>query len=119
MTYEQALDLAEFEADIALEQLHATPQGHTESALEGWSSYLIQGDILAHLAPFMSPRSDTFTIRSYGEKVDQFGEVVATAKCEAVMQRISEPLEEGDSVIQPTGAMGRKFVMISFRWINE
>ncbi len=102
-----------------LEQLHATPKGHTESALEGWSSYLIQGDVLAHLAPFMSPRSDTFTIRSYGEKVDQFGEIVATAKCEAVMQRISEPLEEGDSVIQPTGSMGRKFVMISFRWLNE
>jgi len=42
------------------------------------------------IAPRLRPRSDTFTIRAYGDTVDRNGNPTETAYCEAVVQRIPE-----------------------------
>jgi hypothetical protein len=91
----------------------------------GFPGQLLQGDILQALSPYMTVRSDTFTIRAYGEaKNPVTGAITATAYCEAVVQRfpdpvaspIAEPLLE--ELARPSSAFGRKFSILSFRWLT-
>ncbi len=93
---------------------------------DGAAPMLTQGDLLTGLAPIITARGDTFTIRSYGESRDASGNsVVARAWCEAVVQRIPEyvdPVNAPDAV--PTSVseinriFGRQFRITSFRWLN-
>jgi hypothetical protein len=103
------------------EQLYGVPRGHETSALEGVGAFLMQGDLLANLGSAMSPRSDTFIIRAFGESIDPLtGEVNSTARCEAEVQRIAEPVDPGDDWIVPDPAgFGRKFTIVSFKWLDE
>ena len=54
------------------------------------------------------PRSDTFVIRAYGEAADG-----SRAWCEAVVQRVSEPVSSA-----PMMKFGRQFKQIRFRWLS-
>jgi Tfp pilus assembly protein PilX len=92
----------------------------------GTPGELTQGDIIASLAPFMTPRSDTFKIRAYGEvKNPVTAEIVSKAWCEAVVQRVPDLAEDSNApvadVANPdfttTYKFGRKFVITSFRWL--
>ncbi len=88
----------------------------------GIPGYLTQGDILQVLAPVLSARSDTFIIRAYGDSVDADGEVQARAWCEAVVQRVPQPLDPDESGLNPKNAgkpgdFGRRFLIVSFRWL--
>jgi hypothetical protein len=103
-----------------VESALGVPTGHESTALEGNSANLTQGDILQVLGAQLSARSDTFVIRSYGEATDPItGEINLSARCEAVVQRIAEPVEFGDSLVAPTGDFGRRFVVVAFRWLDE
>jgi len=107
---------------------------------------LTQAKVLLPIAPKLRPRSDTFTIRSYGESAS--GE---EAYCEVVVQRLpdycdtaNEPWDESKTVgsasspesfprespeeIFASGSsnltelnskLGRKFTIVSFRWLNK
>ncbi|SHJ93793.1 hypothetical protein SAMN02745181_2824 [Rubritalea squalenifaciens DSM 18772] len=88
----------------------------------GAPGYLMQADILQPLAPSMSSRSDTFRIRAYGNALDSTGKVAAEAWCEAIVQRSPEPLTPDESGINPaqsTNDLGRKFHIISFKWLHK
>lgn len=97
----------------------------------GFPIHLLQGDILQSLAPFMQTRSDTFRIRSYGEATDPVtGEITGRAWCEAVVQRLPDPVatwQKGDLLDEalliefeaPTSPFGRQFRVISFRWLDS
>jgi hypothetical protein len=63
------------------------------------------------LGPLLTTRSDTFRIRAYGEAVNTMAAVPVEARavCEAIVQRT--PLAA------PNG-LGRKFVLINFRWLG-
>ena len=102
------------------EQLYAVPRGQETSALEGMGAFLMQGDLLANLGSAMSPRSDTFTIRAFGESIDPItGVANSTARCEAVVQRIAEPVDSADDLIMPDpNGFGRRFTIVSFKWID-
>jgi len=114
----------------------------------GATGWLTQGDILQALAPVLSARSDTFTIRAYGE-ISSAGaagaprRIVAKAICEATVQRMPEfvdpsnspetpPLIQDPSVVRQEEKLidnpamteinrnlGRRFRVISFRWLND
>ena len=59
--------------------------GHSSYGVPGWTR---QADILRPLAPVLSARDDTFTIRAYGESLGADGEtVLARAWCEATVRR--------------------------------
>lgn len=98
-----------------------------DSKLVGIPSYLTQADMLQKFGSVLSARSDTFVIRSYGESLDNQGNIVARAWCEAIVQRTPTPLladdenldPEPDITIHPEAAFGRKFQIISFRWLNN
>lgn len=92
----------------------------------GIPGYLTQADVLQSIAPVISVRSDTFTIRGYGEAKDSTGKVIANAWCEAVVQRVPEYVDASDpSYTQPASlkpvnqTFGRRFEMVSFRFLNR
>ncbi|MFH1499581.1 MAG: hypothetical protein ABII82_17360, partial [Verrucomicrobiota bacterium] len=96
------------------------------------SGYLKQADILQQIGPFLSARSDTFTIRTYGDVIDPLNStsanpvVISRAWCEAVVQRVpdyvgGEPAETAPADLTPAGEsdnFGRRFKVVSFRWLN-
>jgi hypothetical protein len=76
---------------------HLAGQGPTSSTALG---YILQADILQQIGPFLSARSDTFTIRTYGETVNAAtGETGGRAWCEAVVQRLPEYVDQEDPAL--------------------
>jgi len=92
----------------------------------GFPGQLLQGDLLQALSPCMTVRSDTFTIRAYGEARDGGNNTVAKAWCEATVQRLPDPIDPpsttaSNSLAQlamPTSPFGRRFEVLSFRWLH-
>ena len=96
--------------------------GHSAYGLPGWTR---QADILRPLAPILSARDDTFTIRAYGDARSRSGQVLARAWCEAVVCRTREyvdPNEAPDRFHAPelpaNQAFGRRVRIVSFRWLS-
>lgn len=84
---------------------------------------ITQADILARTGGAIVARSDTFTIIALGETVNPAtGETVASAKCEATVQRIVEKVDAAPSELthtKPTSPFGRRFRIVDFRWLNQ
>jgi hypothetical protein len=109
------------------------------------AQWLTQADVMTSLAPILFPRSDTFVIRTYGEAVNPATNAVeGRAWAEAIVQRLPEyfanpaanPPETDpaafDALIDPNDpasgttptqqlnkAFGRRFKVISFRWLTR
>ncbi|WP_309398670.1 hypothetical protein [Cerasicoccus maritimus] len=100
---------------------------------QGMPGYLMQGDLLSTLDSAMTVRSDTFRILAYGEVSDPFTDkIISTAQCEAIVQRIPEYVDTADEPWAPpynadgtnalhsetNAQLGRRFIIVSFRWID-
>ena len=87
---------------------------------------LTQADVIGSMAPFITARSDTFLIRSYGDVQNPVtGTVEGRAWCEALVQRLPDLADNASApianVVAPNPATypsGRKFKIISFRWLS-
>jgi hypothetical protein len=109
----------------------------------------LQSDILQQLAPALTARSDTFTIRAYGQATDNSGgRVLAEAWCEMTVQRMPTPRNPenrtdvagvrgpasinprlndlktdgtflNDTTKSPKLDLGRSFRIVSFRWLGR
>lgn len=105
---------------------YANPRAGAGSSYQGAPGYLSQADILAVLGNAATARSDTFTIRAYGDSQDAAGKVLATAMCEAVVQRMPDYVDGADpaetapaNLNSPTNkSFGRRFNVVSFRWLS-
>ncbi|OYV04751.1 MAG: hypothetical protein CFE26_15215 [Verrucomicrobiales bacterium VVV1] len=70
-------------------------------------------------------RGDTFIIRTYGDSRDGSDKIQARAWCEAVVQRTPEyvdpsnPPEAAASLTPVNTTFGRKFSIVSFRWLSQ
>lgn len=98
----------------------------------GSPGFLLQSDILARIGSVLTARSDTFTIRAYGD-LNQGGTTQARAWVEATVRRMPEFVDaaspanpNGNSPPDATADLslvnqmfGRRFEVISFRWLNE
>jgi hypothetical protein len=128
-----AIDRANLNSHATVERFNNTgypfrsnlPEPFTGTGTPGW---LTQADLLTALGPFITVRSDTFTIRAYGEAKDTEGKVLARSWCEAVVQRVPDLLDpdpndnatERPLDLTPINArFGRRFEIISFRDISE
>ena len=105
---------------------HVFAKNLTTETGAGLPGYLKQQDILRPLAPIMTTRGDTFTVRTYGESVDPItGEVNGRAWCEAVLQRVPDYVDDlTDAWEVPANGtinkkFGRRLKVIQFRWLNE
>ncbi|MCF7675904.1 MAG: hypothetical protein K9M97_11210 [Akkermansiaceae bacterium] len=99
----------------------AAAAGFSAYGLPGWTR---QADILRPLAPILSARDDTFTIRGYGDARDANGRVLARAHCEAIVRRTRDFVDVGeaaDILTPPTRSanirFGRRYEIVSFRWL--
>lgn len=92
----------------------------------GWLS---QADLLTSIAPFITPRSDTFLIRAYGDAVNPTTQTTeGRAWCEAVVQRTPELTAPTSGTtnnmvdtLSPNATkypFGRQFKIIQFRWLS-
>ncbi len=89
--------------------------------------YLTQQDVLTQIAPMINVRGDTFLVRAYGDRRSPAtGRVMATAVCEAIVQRVptpagqAVPLTESDNISKlPTATypLGRSFKIVSLHWL--
>ena len=94
---------------------------------QGAPGYLTQADLVNVLGNAATARSDTFCIRGYGESRDASGRMVASATCEAVVQRTPDWIDSADAVDKSVGSLvsfsnktfGRRFIIKSFRWLNN
>ena len=82
----------------------------------------------------MTVRSDTFTIRAYGDSRDATGKIIkASVVCEATIRRSREYVDPSDNadtidISSGTGTVptkkavnalfGRRFELVSFRWLS-
>jgi hypothetical protein len=94
--------------------------------VSGAPGYLMQADILNSIGPFLNNRSNTFTIRTYGDSVDIHGEVTSTAYLEAVVQQVTDFVDPTDiatthmdDISTINNQFGRKFKIVSYKWLNE
>jgi hypothetical protein len=106
----------------------ATSTAPTGSPAVFAPQYLTQADVLSAIGGGLSARSDTFTIRTYGESVTPADSTIVTGRawCEAVVQRLPEYADmsaDPDAYDTPTATinktMGRRFKIISFRWLTS
>ena len=96
------------------------PNPKTGTNTPGW---LTQADVLNGLAPYISPRSDSFIIRSLGEAKDAHGNILASVRLEAVVQRVPDWLDPTDDAATPVADLtsevnktyGRRFQVVSIR----
>lgn len=97
----------------------------TLNAAAGAPGWLMQGDLLDPLGPFITVRGDTFRIRAYGDATDSAGRPVARTWCEALVQRVPDWINPADSAElwparqKDNQRFGRRFEVISFRWLPE
>ena len=97
-------------------------EGQATYGLPGWTR---QADVLRPLAPILTARDDTFTIRAYGDARDKSGNITARATCEAVVVRTRNYLDPSD-LAELTGTpakqinqvYGRRFQVLSVRWLS-
>ncbi len=95
----------------------------------GAPGYLMQQDLVQAFSTIMVARSDTFVVRVYGEvrnPIKPAAAPEALARGEAVVQRIPVFVDTSDlpekQVAQLSGtnsSLGRKFQIVSFRWLSE
>jgi hypothetical protein len=105
----------------------ATPTAPYGSAAAYAPQFLSQADVLSSIGSGLAARSDTFTIRTYGETVNPTDSTLITGRawCEAVVQRLPEYVDsvtDANAHTSPTASinktMGRRFKIISFRWLT-
>jgi len=95
----------------------------TGNTAEGSPAVLLQGDILQEIGTYLTTHSDTLRIRAYGRAGE--GDKHAEAWCEAIVQRVPEYLDPADAAEDaPPKApgntrFGRRFNIISFRWLTR
>jgi hypothetical protein len=106
------------------------PEAAVGSSAFGTPGWVRQADILRPLAPIISARDDTFTIRAYGDSRDKANpeKIIARAWCEVVVRRQADYVDSSESsAIIPHSALmkseankrfGRRYDVISFRWLD-
>jgi hypothetical protein len=110
----------------------AAPYANDRNCATGIPLEVNQMNVLLPLAPKLTARTDTFKIRGYGEVRDANDKIIATATCEAVVQRLPEYVDPNtdadnnepwdDDAETPTlnsinQIYGRRFEIRSFRWL--
>ena len=106
------------------------PEAALGSSAFGVPGWIRQADILTPLAPVISARDDTFTIRAYGDSRDAKNpsRILAKAWCEATVSRTAAYVDSTDpAAINPHSPemksaankrYGRRFGIVSFKWLH-
>lgn len=105
------------------------PEAAKGSTSYGYPGWLRQGDVLRSIAPVLTARDDTFKIRAYGSAKTADGSLIEVW-CEAIVTRSADFVDPSldskaneltYSSTDPTinEILGRRYNIISFRWLNK
>jgi Flp pilus assembly protein TadG len=106
----------------------AFPEAAKGPIAYGSMAYVDQADMLRNFTEQLTPRGDTFVIRTYGDALDSNGKIIARAWCEAVVQRVPEYVNSEDapqlkqadpSLSTVSKTFGRRIQITGFRWLNS
>nr|MDE6575786.1 hypothetical protein [Opitutales bacterium] len=104
---------AEYGGENIISQVH-TPFFDDEAASgptwAGAPGFLTQADLLQSIGTVLCARGDTFKIYVYGNALDDEGQILAEAHCEALVQRLPEWFDEEKT------ELGRRYQVFSMRW---
>ncbi len=111
---------------VSLRSFLSENLSETDRSNMGFPGYVLQSDLLQQIGSFLTVRSDTFTIRAYGDVVNPFtNEVTSRVWCEAKVQRVPTPVPTAASdpssmeeMIRPSSALGRRYQIVSFKWLD-
>ena len=109
---------------------YAFPEAAVGRNIFGFPGWIRQADVLRPIAPILSARDDTFTIRAYGDSRDEAGNVTARAWCEATIRRTRDFVDARDaadmveppsdvSSPNPNKLFGRRYEVVTFRWLSQ
>ena len=103
----------------------AHPEHLTGKTADGIAGSLSQADILTAIGPYLTTRSDTFTITSYGEHSNPMNGDTVRAVLEMTVQRMPDYIDSTDlASIHPDNStlvnqtFGRRFVVVGTRWLD-
>ena len=125
-TLQEFIDDGVIEKAITAAGINSADPADVPPYSPGWLS---QADVLTAIAPFITPRSDTFRVRAYGDVRNPVTEEIeGRAWCEAIVQRLPELTEPATGVLAPATdplepsatkyPFGRRFKIVSFRWLS-
>ena len=105
------------------------PAALASSTIAGTPQWFSQADLLERIGPQLSARSDTFTVRTYGESLNaKTGKVEGRAWLEATIQRGSGFVDHRNhpalrlaspELSDENRMFGRRFRVVSFRWLSS
>jgi len=103
----------------------AHPDHLTGKTADGIAGSLSQADVLTAIGPYLTTRSDTFTITSYGEHSNPVSGDTVRALLEMTVQRMPEYVDSTNlATVHPNSstlknqAFGRRFVVVGTRWLD-
>jgi hypothetical protein len=103
----------------------AHPDHLTGKTADGIAGSLSQADILTAIGPYLTTRSDTFTITSYGEHSNPVSGDTVRALLEMTVQRMPDYVDSAVlATVHPDDsgavnqAFGRRFVVVGTRWLD-
>jgi len=105
----------------------AHPEHLTGKTADGIAGSLSQADVLTAIGPYLTTRSDTFTITSYGEHSNPVSGDTVRALLEMTVQRMPEYVDSAVlATVHPDDlapgtvnqAFGRRFVVVGTRWLD-
>ena len=104
----------------------AHPNKFAGKTADGIAGSLSQADVLTAIGPYLTTRSDTFTITSYGEHSNPVSGDTVRALLEMTVQRMPEYVDSTNlATVHPNSstlknqALGRRFVVVGTRWLDE
>lgn len=102
------------------EHIAGAPAGEVGQFLSHSAGFVSQGDLLAMIGSALTAQGNTFLIRSYGDVVNPAtGEVQSQVWLETVVQRRPEPVQDLDGDYEPDDSLGRRYEIVSMRWLTE
>ena len=101
------------------------PEAGTGNSYGAGPGYLLQGDILNSLGPFLTVKSNTFVIRTCGESSDPITGQTSQVFLEAVVQQVPDFVDDSnpantaiDALNATNTQFGRQFKVVHLRRLN-
>lgn len=112
-----AIDATNINAEFVKENIVSPVRSpffdHEAASGPNWAGapgFLTQADLLQSIGTVLCARGDTFKIYVYGNALDDEGRILAETRCEALVQRFPEWLDEDKP------ELGRRYQVLSMHW---
>lgn len=112
---------------LDMEHMAGAPASEAGHLFAHSPGFVTQANLLSMFGSALTARGDTFRIRAYGDSENPVTGITNKAYLEAIVQRMPDPVQAANPNAQaddeerwrPTNHFGRRFEVLSIRWISE